>query len=88
MQVSRVAFVSVQDISSEDEGDCLNESLSQSGDDSLYLPTPERMASESVRENVRLNAVIVPHKVCFMDLTRLDEFIKQMNHIRACATRG
>ena len=41
-----------------------------------------------MRESVRLRAVIVPHKVCFMDLTRLDEFIKQLNHIRACATPG
>ena len=62
-----------------------NESLlSQSGDDSLYLPTPERM----VRDNIRMHAAIVPHKVCFLDLTRLDEFIKQLNHIRACATPG
>ena len=41
-----------------------------------------------MRDNVRMHAAIVPHKVCFMDLTRLDEFIKQLNHIRACATPG
>ena len=50
----------------------------------LYLPTPERM----VRESVRTHAAIVPHKVCFMYLTRLDEFIKQLNHIHACAIPG
>ena len=38
-----------------------------------------------MRESVRLHAVI---EVCFMDLTSLDEFIKQLNHIRACATPG
>ena len=43
---------------------------------------------EDERESVRLRAVIVPHKVCFMDLTRLDEFIKQLNHIRTCAIPG
>ena len=80
----QTALASVQDISSETEDDCLNKSsLSQSGM-TLYLPTPDRM----VRESVRLCAAIVPYKVCFMDLTRLDWFIKQFNHIRACATPG
>ena len=43
-------------------------------DDSLYLPTPEKM----VRENVKQHLTVVPYKVCFMDLTRLDKFMKQI----------
>ena len=53
-------------------------------DDLLYLPTPEKM----VRENVKQHFAVVPYKVCFMDLTGLDEFMKQLNHICMCATPG
>ena len=63
----------------------LDESLmSVSDDDSLYRPTPEKM----VREAVKQRNTIVPSKVCFMDLTRLDELMKQLNQIRVCATPG
>ena len=41
-----------------------------------------------MRENVRKHAPVVPKKICFVDLARLDEFIKQLNHICACATPG
>ena len=35
-----------------------------------------------------VQAVSVPQKVCFMDLTQLDKFIKQLNEMRMCATQG
>ena len=35
-----------------------------------------------------IQAVSVPQKVCFMDLTQLDKFIKQLNNMRMCATQG
>ena len=56
---------------------------SQSVDDVLYLPTPERM----VREGIQSTA-IVPLNVCFMDLRQLDKFMKQLNEVRVCATPG
>ena len=76
---------SLQDIpSSSDDETHLNTSLeSYSADDSLYLPTPERMVRDS-----RNNPAIVPSNVCFMDLTQLDKFMKQVNEMRVCATLG
>ena len=64
----------------------LDESAASAADaDSLYLPTPEKV----LREKVRMHATMLPSKVCFMDLTKFDEFMKQLNHIRACsATPG
>ena len=55
----------------------------QSGDDSLYIPTPERMVREKIK-----NTSIVPLNVCFMDLRQLDKFMKQLNEVRVCATPG
>ena len=75
----------VQDIPSlSDDETSLNVSLeSCSGDDSLYLPTPERMVRDS-----RNNPAIVPSNVCFMDLTQLDKFMELVNEMRVCATFG
>ena len=81
-----IAFIlaSIQEIPSETEDGSLDASFaSQSGDDSLYLPTPERMVRDSIK-----NVAIVPSKVCFMDLTQLDKFMKQLNQVRKCATPG
>ena len=40
-----------------------------------------------VRDSIK-NVAIVPSKVCFMDLTQLDKFMKQLNQVRKCATPG
>ena len=42
----------------------------QSGDDSLYLPTPERMVRKTIQ-----NTAIVPLNVCFMDLRQLEKYV-------------
>ena len=56
----------------------------ESADDSIHLSTPP----PQFICNRTLQAVSVPQKVCFMDLTQLDEFIKQLNSMRMCATQG
>ena len=67
----------------DDESELDVSFVSQSADDSLYLPTPERMVKDSIR-----GIAIVPKKVCFVDLTQLDKFMKQLNQMRNCATPG
>ena len=70
----------LQEISSSGDDNC-DESL----DDSLFLPTPQR----EVRYKIRNVASLTPTKeVCFMDLTQLDKFMKQLNAVRVCATPG
>ena len=67
----------LQEISSSGEDDCL--------DDSLFLPTPQR----EVRDEIRKVTSLTPMKeICFMDLTQLDKFMKQLNAVRVCATPG
>ena len=56
----------------------------ESADDSIHLSTPP----PQFICNHTLQAVSVPQKVCFMDLTQLDKFIKQLNSMRMCATQG
>ena len=53
----------------------------ESADESFNLPSPPLM-----KRTIRF--VSVPQKVCFMDLSQLDKFIKQLNHIRVCMTPG
>ena len=53
-------------------------------DDSLFLPSPER----EVRDKIRNIALAPTKEVCFMDLTQLDKFMKQLNAVRVCATPG
>ena len=55
----------------------------ESVDDSIHLSTPPLV----FRCNRTIQAVSVAQKVCFMDLTQLDEFIKQLNSMRMCATQ-
>ena len=78
-----IAFISLQEIPSSNdktEDGILDVSfMSQSADDSMYLPTPIRIVRETIK-----NVVIVPSKVCFMDLTQLDKFMKQLNEVRVC----
>ena len=70
----------LQEISSSGDDNCV-ESL----DDSLFLPTPQR----EVRNIIRKVTSLTPTKeVCFMDLTQLDKFMKQLNAVRVCATPG
>ena len=52
-----------EEIRSEMQDISLDVSVS-SVDDSLYLPTPEKM----VRENVNQHFAVVPYKICFMEL--------------------
>ena len=56
----------------------------ESDDDSSHPPAPP----PSFRCSRTIQAVSVPQKVCFMDLTQLDKFVKQLNEIRMCATQG
>ena len=57
--------------------------VSESADDSLYIPTPDRVVRNKLQ-----NISALPLKVCFMDLSQLDKFMKQLNQIRVCATPG
>ena len=57
--------------------------ISVSTDGSLYIPTPDQLVRKKL-----LNSSCLPLKVCFMDLSHLDMFIKQLNEIRACTTPG
>ena len=49
---------------------------------SLYLPTPQKLAKQS------LPIVPMPKKFYFIDLTSLSNFIEQLNQIRKCTTPG
>ena len=55
---------------------------SQSLNDSLYMPTPQC----ALKAN--LGSVAMPHKLCFVDLVQVDQFVQQMNKIRSCNTPG
>ena len=68
-------------MSSDEETD-LNMTV-ESNDGSLYVPTPQRKFRNSIK-----NGAVVPSNVCFMDLTQLDKFMKQVNQIRSCTTPG
>ena len=52
----------------------------ESDDDSSHPPAPP--------PSFRCSRTIQVPQVCFMDLTQLDEFIKQLNEIQMCATQG
>ena len=41
-----------------------------------------------VRENVCIVRNVPSKNICFMDLNQFDQFIKQVNEIRCCATPG
>ena len=58
--------------------------IESADDDSCHPPA----LPPSFRCSHTIQAVSVPQKVCFMDLTQLDEFIKQLNEIQMCATQG
>ena len=78
------ACASIQDtsVSSDKETDGLNMTTESHTDDgSLYVPTPQRMVRENLK-NVSSNIV------CFMDLNQFDKFIKQVNEVCCCATPG
>ena len=57
--------------------------VSHSTDESLYVPTPDQLVKDRIR-----NVSSLPLKVCFMDLTQLDKFMKNVNCARVCATPG
>ena len=56
--------------------------MSKSLNDSLYVPTPERAIKADLR------SVAMPHKLCFVDLVQVDQFVQQVNQIRSCNTPG
>ena len=56
----------------------------ESAADSIHLSTPP----PPCRRSRTIKTISVPQKVCFMDLTQLDKFIKQLNGMRMCATQG
>ena len=51
-----------------------------SDNDSLYIPTPERPLP------LKASCVDLPHKMVFMDLSQLDQFVDTINKIRGCKT--
>ena len=53
---------------------------SVSDNDSLYMPTPERPLP------LKASCVDLPHKVVFMDLSQLDQFVDTINKLRGCET--
>ena len=53
-------------------------------DESIELSTPPPPFIIICRRTIQ--AISVPQKVCLMDLTQLDNFIKQLNSMRMCAT--
>lgn len=55
---------------------------SQSDNGSLYMPTPQKKFKDVLR------AIKVPKRICFTNLTQLDEFVQKMNTIRRCNTPG
>ena len=70
------------DVSFTTDEDPNDESLViESDDDCNHPPYPPL----SFRCSRTIQAVSVPLKVCFMDLTQLDKFIKQLNEM--CHTR-
>ena len=54
--------------------------VSVQDNDSLYIPTPERPLP------LKASCVGLPHKMVFMDLSRLDQFVDTINIIRGCKT--
>ena len=64
-----------------DEDPCDESFVIESDDNSIQpsAPPPPFRCSHTIQ------AVSVPQKVCFMDLTQLDGFIKQLNGMRMCA---
>ena len=76
-------------MSSESEGSQM--------DTSLYIPTPERylhhvreLSKKQVRSSKptcdlvsKVNVITLPRQVVFMDLSKLDEFVK---NVRGCKT--
>ena len=78
-------FSPLQDIPSSETDSCSLDISTEShaADDSLYLPTAERMVRESMK-----NPAIVPSNICFMDLTQLEKFMKQVHEMRVCGTPG
>ena len=50
-------------------------------DGSLYIPTPERP-----RTVVR--PILLPNRLCLMELSKLGNFINTVNEIRSCTTPG
>ena len=54
-----------------------------SADDSLYIPTPDQVVRKKLLNSTCTGIRL---KVCFMDLSQLDLFMKQLNQIRACTT--
>ena len=55
-------------------------SVQVSDNDSLYIPTPERPLP------LKASCVDLPHKMVFMDLSQLDQFVDTINKLRGCKT--
>ena len=55
-------------------------SMQVSDSDSLYIPTPERPLP------LKASCVDLPHKMVFMDLSQLDQFVDTINKLRGCKT--
>ena len=64
----------MKEILSETEQESCDSFATESGDDSLYLPTPERKVRESIK-----NVCLVLKKVCFSGLEPVGQFQEQLN---------
>ena len=67
--------------SSEGEsGEGWESELEAIDDDSLYLPTPDRV--------VQVNYIDLPNKLCFLALPEVGKFLDMINQVRGCKTPG
>ena len=66
----------------ESSDEWLDSESNSSGNDPLYIPTPECQ----VEERVRVSPVDLPRKVGFIDLLQLQRFIDAINASRGCRT--
>ena len=66
-------------VESTDDSDS-SVSVQVSDNDSLYIHTPDRPLP------LKASCVDLPHKMVFMDLSQLDQFVDTINKIRGCTT--
>ena len=66
-------------VESTDDSDS-SVSVQVSDNDSLYIPLPERPLP------LKASCVDLPHKMVFMDLSQLDQFVDTINKLRGCKT--
>ncbi len=56
--------------------------MTQSLDDCIYLPTPQKGFKHAIQ------AAPVPNTICLTNLSQVDKFVQQMNEMWQCSTPG